>query len=60
VLYDWPLKYGRRAGGGNEGKCGNRGLEGGSAEEGECIEPRGIPNGVIFFSKSASPTTRLP
>jgi len=30
--------------------------EGGSAE-GECIEPRGIPGGVIFFSESTSPTT---
>lgn len=39
---------------GSEEKNGN--LEGGSAE-GECIEPRGIPGGVIFFSESTSPTT---
>lgn len=30
--------------------------EGGSAK-GECIEPREIPEGVIFFSESTSPTT---
>lgn len=42
---------------GGEEKNGSRGLEGGSTEEGECIEPRGIPGGVIFFSKSTSPTT---
>jgi len=60
VLYDWPLKYGggkseRRAG--QKGKSGSRGLESGSTGEGECIEPRGILDGVIFFSKSASPAT---
>lgn len=39
----------------DERKNGSHGLEGGSAK-GECIEPRGIPSGVIFFSKSTSPT----
>lgn len=39
----------------DEGKNGSHGLEGGSAK-GECIEPREIPSGVIFFSKSTSST----
>lgn len=35
--------------GGNERKCGSRGLEGGSAEEGECMRASGNPRRSYIF-----------